>query len=158
MLPAFAAIPNPPPLRRVPVRGDGRCLYRAIAKNLAHTEGRPLSDNLERKDADALRNIAWKCICVDRTKEFISRHVIEGSITSYCSQMRNPTFYGGEAEMLALSDFLKRPIMVYLQDRGHLRNIATYGDKYNKSSKSHREKPIRLLYVNGNHYDALLYR
>ncbi|CAN8076658.1 unnamed protein product [Agarophyton chilense] len=147
-----------PPLRVVPVRGDGRCLYRAIAKNLASTDGRRLSENLERADADALRDIAWREICVERKKEFRAKQVIEGNLSSYCANMRNPRFYAGEAEMLALSDALRRPIMVYLRTaQGQLRNIITYGDQYTKGRFSAR-KTIRVLYMNGNHYDALLPR
>lgn len=157
--------PSPPSLRIVPVRGDGRCLYRAIAKNLANRDGRRLSENLERADADALRNIAWRAICVDRSKEFIAKHVIEGKFSTYCAQMRSPSFYGGEPEMLALADVLKIPIKVYLLlDRGQLKNIVTYGEQYaSKKKRSSRRKAsssgaIRLLYANGNHYDALLPR
>lgn len=146
-------------LRVVHVRGDGRCLYRAIAKGLASSEGRRLSENLERADADALRNMAWKAICVDRTKEFASKNVIEGSLTTYCRQMRAPTFYGGEAEMLALADELKVPIRVYLDLGGELKNIVTYGKKYGKkSSRTGRDVDVRVLYANGNHYDVLLPR
>lgn len=146
-------------LRVVHVRGDGRCLYRAIAKNLASSEGRRLSENLERADADALRSMAWKAICVDRVKEFASKHVIEGSITSYCRQMRAPSFYAGEAEMLALSDVLKVPIKVYLDLGGELKNIATYGQKYGKrKSTAGRDVAVRVLYANGNHYDAIIPR
>lgn len=147
-----------PPLRVVPVRGDGRCLYRAIAKNLASSDGRRLSENLERADADALRDIAWREICVERRREFRSRQVIEGSLSAYCANMRNPRFYAGEAEMLALADVLKRPIMVYLRTaQGQLRNIVTYGEEYGKGKRSTR-RTIRVLYINGNHYDALLPR
>ena len=162
-MPLFASAPTPASLRVVTVRGDGRCLYRAIAKNLASLEGRKLSERLERADADALRNIAWKAICIDRSKEFVANHVIEGSLSAYCAQMRNPAFYGGEAEMLALSDVLKQPIKVYLKaDRGQLRNIVTYGERYiskrKAASRGKRDHVIRVLYMNGNHYDALLPR
>ena len=164
---ATTPTPTPPPeLRIVPVRGDGRCLYRAIAKNLASTDGRRLSEDLERADADYLRKVAWKTICYDRSKEFEAKHVIEGSLKAYCAQMRNPTFYAGEAEMLALTDVLKRPIQVYLRSsRGELRNIQTYGQQYAaiKTPKGRRKvtkivPAIRVLYTNGNHYDALLVR
>lgn len=146
-------------LRVVQVRGDGRCLYRAIAKGLASSEGRRLSENLERADADALRSMAWKSICVDRVKEFASKQVIEGSLTLYCRQMRAPTFYAGEAEMLALADILKIPIKVYLDLGGELKNIVTYGEKYGKrKDRTAKDTAVRVLYANGNHYDALIPR
>lgn len=157
----LAQIPIPPAhnisarLRITSVRGDGRCLYRAIAKNLAALEDRPLSERLERADADALRALAWKAMCVDRLKEFQRNNAVEGSLTSYCRAMRSPTFYAGEAEMLALVDVLQVPIAVFIQvARGELRNIATYGAKYGKKGGP----GVRVLYVNGNHYDAILPR
>lgn len=165
-VPPAVALPAPPPppssssnLRVVRVRGDGRCLFRAIAKNLAAADARVLPENLEREDADALRAFAWKAICVNRRNEFVKRHVIEGSIDSYCAQSRNPTFYGGEAELLALADVLKRPIRVFLRTDTGLRNIMTYGEAYAKKTRVKKgDGAIRLLYVNGNHYDAILPR
>lgn len=151
---------HPPPLRHVPVRGDGRCLFRAIAKNLARADGRRLSEQLERADADYLRNLAWTAICKRRRQEFVKRHVIEGNIASYCAISRNPTFYAGEPELLALADELKKTICVYLRvEGGQLRNIMTYGEQYKPKVKpKNGDGSIRLLYVNGNHYDALLTR
>lgn len=149
---------NPPPqanLRVVRVRGDGRCLYRAIAKNLACLEDRSLSERLEREDADALRQMAWKEICVDRTNWFKSRHVIEGSINAYCSQMRNPQFFAGEAEMLALSERLAVPISVYMNVDGRLKAVVTYGEQFFKKKNN---AVVRVVYSNGNHYDAVLPR
>lgn len=143
-------------LRVLRIKGDGRCLYRSIARVIAHAEGRSLSDKLEREDADALRSIAWKAMCVDRRKEFEHRNIVEGSIAAYCSQMRNPTFFAGEAEMLALSDALRLPIAVFLQDqRGKFRNIMTYGEKYASLRKT-GPKLVRVLYNGSNHYNAVV--
>lgn len=144
------------PFRVVQVRGDGRCLYRAIAKGLANNEGRRLSESLERADADALREMAFRAVCVDRFNEFAAKQVVEGSLKHYCRRMRVPTFYAGEAEMLALADVLKVPIRVYLISRGELRNIITYGEKYGKRMKTGKGSDVCVLYSNGNHYDALL--
>lgn len=161
----LASIPAPPIIPRalqisssvriVQVRGDGRCLYRAIAKNLAALENRRLPEHLERADADALRNMAWRAICVDRASEFERKHVVEGSLSAYCRAMRAPTFYAGEAEMLALADVLRVPIRVFIDvGRGNLKNVVTYGDKYAKG----RSSGVRVLFVNGNHYNAILPR
>lgn len=140
-------------LRVVQVRGDGRCLYRAIAKSLAHEEGRRLPERAEKQDADALRDIAWRVICVDNIAEYKKNHAIEGDIRVYCSQMRNPTFFAGEAEMLALSGVLKLPISVYLETaRGKFRNIITYGEDHMKAAKG---KTIRVLYNGTNHYNTV---
>jgi OTU-like cysteine protease len=165
-LPALAW--NPPParggvradasaqhLRVVQIRGDGRCLFRAIARGIAHAERRQINEALEREDADALRGMAWKSMCVDRRKEFESQNIVEGNFSNYCQQMRSPSFFAGEAEMLALSDSLRIPIAVYLQDRkGGLRNIATYGGKYTKLRKL--DMTVRVLYNGTNHYNSVL--
>lgn len=144
-------------LRQVSVKGDGRCLFRAIAKNLAKFDNRQLPEHLERADADFLRKLAWTSICKKRREEFVKKHIIEGNITSYCAVSNKPSFYAGEPELLALADELKIPISVYLKvDGGQIRNIATYGQQYSKSRSNNQS--VRLLYVNGNHYDALLSR
>lgn len=134
------------------VKGDGRCLYRSIARSLADEERRELPPKLETADADALRHLAWRTMCVDRAQEFMRRHVVEGSLKSYCAAMRSTTFYAGEAEILALSDALKIPIRVFLESGRGMRNIATYGEQY-KSKKT-----IRVLYNGTNHYNAVLKR
>lgn len=143
-------------LRVLQIRGDGRCLYRSIARAIAHAEGRTLSERLEREDADALRSIAWKAMCVDRRKEFEQRNIVEGSMETYCSEMRSPTFFAGEAEMLALSDALRLPIAVFLRDRhGKFRNIMTYGEKHASLRKT-GPKVVRVLYNGTNHYSAVV--
>jgi hypothetical protein len=143
-------------LRVVHVRGDGRCLYRSIARGLAAAEGRTLSERFEREDADALRDIAFKSMCVDRKKEFEARHIVEGSLSAYCSQMRSTSFFAGEAEMLAISDALKIPIGVYIKDqRGSLRNIMTYGEQYKAVRK---DMVVRVAFNGYNHYDSVILR
>lgn len=140
----------------VRVKGDGRCLYRSIARSLAAEERRELPAKLETDDADALRKLAWHSICVERASEFMRKNIVEGSLRNYCAQMRSPTFFAGEAEILALSDALKTPICVFLDaGRGTLRPMATYGEKYRKRSSG---KLIRVLYNGHNHYNAVVLR
>lgn len=156
--PSMLAWHPPTGLKRVVVRGDGRCLFRAIAKNLANADDRKLPEYLELADADALRNVAWESICHRRRNEFIARNIIEGNITHYCTISRNPSYFAGEPELFALADELRRPIKIFLKTaEGKMKNIVTYGDKYKLKKKPKRgDGVIRLLYVDGNHYDALL--
>lgn len=149
---------SPEALRLVPTTGDGRCLFRAIAKCLAFYGKRPLPENLERADADVLREAAFQEICQLRRQEFQKKHVIEGDIRTYCAQLRSPEFYAGEPEMYALADVLERPIEVYLvhpQNRTLLK-IVEYGTAYSK--KKIGNEPIRVAYNGTNHYSALLPR
>lgn len=148
-------------MTHVRVRGDGRCLFRAIAKGLAFLNGKELGEGHERADADYLRKVAWNVICKQRRSEFERRNIVEGSLTSYCAASRHPTFYGGEPELFALADELRIPIAVYLRaNDGRLQNIVTYGEEYyqklQKLNPKVKNPAIRLLYVNGNHYDALI--
>lgn len=47
-------------LRVLKVKGDGRCLFRSIARNLALLSGRNLPERLEKQDADFLREAAYQ--------------------------------------------------------------------------------------------------
>eukprot|EP00871_Galdieria_phlegrea_P004702 jgi/Galph1/5232/GphlegSOOS_G3879.1 len=139
-------------LRRISVKGDGRCLFRAVAKCLAINEGRQLTEQLEVADADALRKEAWKVICVEKRPLFEKSMIIEGNIHNYCRHLLRPDFYGGEPEMLVLSEVFQSPIQVYISDgKGDYRKIVEYGKEF----LSKGVKPIRLLYNGVNHYDAL---
>lgn len=125
-------------LRVVKVTGDGRCLFRAIAKGLAHAGGRPLPAHLERADADALREAAYQQVCVLRRDEFRKKAIVEGDMARYCSQMRDPQFYGGEPEMYALAAVLEVPIEVYIphpQQRQALVKIVEYGSEFRGEGK-----------------------
>ncbi|GJQ09806.1 hypothetical protein GpartN1_g1597.t1 [Galdieria partita] len=139
--------------RKVSVKGDGRCLFRAIAKCLAHNEGRALPEHLEVADADALRREAYKIICVEQRAKFEKNMLIEGNIRHYCQELLKPSFYGGEPEIWVLSEVFQVPIQVYLQtEDGEYRKIVEYGKQFwNKGGGL----PVCLLYNGINHYDAL---
>eukprot|EP00286_Rhodomonas_abbreviata_P028728 CAMPEP_0181305866 /NCGR_PEP_ID=MMETSP1101-20121128/9972_1 /TAXON_ID=46948 /ORGANISM="Rhodomonas abbreviata, Strain Caron Lab Isolate" /LENGTH=241 /DNA_ID=CAMNT_0023411839 /DNA_START=13 /DNA_END=738 /DNA_ORIENTATION=- len=149
--PQAAAPPGNTVLKVYPIKGDGRCMFRAISRALAHSEKRPLSDKFEEEDADFLRKSAWQVICVDKRDAFEQAKVIEGNMASYCQSMTSPNFFGGEPELFVLAEELRRPITVYVPQQGGFKAIVEYGSKYVK------ERPrIRILYNGQNHYDALL--
>lgn len=138
-------------LRVHPIKGDGRCMFRAIAQSLAHVEGRPLTTAFQTKDADALRKAAMYVICNEKRDAFEQAKVIEGDMKQYCRNMNSPNFFGGEPELFVLAEELRRPIAVYVPQGGGFKAIVEYGAKYA------RERPrIRILYNGQNHYDALL--
>lgn len=141
-------------LRRVPIKGDGRCLYRAISQGIAYEDGRNLSQRWETEDADALRLLAFNIICKQKRGEYKTNMVIEGNVDRYCSRMLSPKFFAGEVEMKELADALKRPIAVFIQQGGAgYRNIVTYGEKWGQSRK---RNPVKLLYNGQNHFDLLI--
>ena len=141
-------------LRRITIKGDGRCLYRAIARGVAYEDGRSLPQKWEVEDADALRLLAYTIICKRKRNEYNRSMLIEGNVENYCRMMLNPKFFAGEVEMREIADALKRPISVYIpQQGGSFRNIVTYGEKW-KAVKS--RKAVRVLYNGHNHYDLLV--
>ncbi|EME30282.1 peptidase [Galdieria sulphuraria] len=144
-------------LRKVSVKGDGRCLFRAIAKCLAHNEGRALPERLEVADADALRKEAHKIICIEQREKFEKSMIIEGNLRRYCQELLKPSFYGGEPEIWVLSEVFQVPIQVYLQtENGEYKKIVEYGKSFWNKKEGGGVLPIRLLYNGVNHYDALL--
>ena len=141
-------------LQRIQIAGDGRCLFRSIARAMAVIDNpwEPMSAEQEKQKADALRALAHKTISVDRKTWFESKGVIEGNFKEYCRQMKEPHFFGGEAELVALSGSLQRAITVFMPDmQGGFRSIAEYGTEHSGNGKL-----IRVLYNGKNHYDCLI--
>lgn len=156
-------------LRIVQVKGDGRCLFRALAKGLTHKQGVHISGDREDYAADELRMAVHDALCRsdERAKSFdevdYSIENFDGGKNKYCVRLNRPDFWGGEVEILVLSKMLHTPIYVYksaeeagLGGYGYTR-IAAYGEEWErKDGKGGMGKPIKVLYGNGNHYDALL--
>lgn len=153
-----------------PVRGDGRCLFRAVVKGRAHNAGRlgRWSERIERDEADALRRRVVDELVVHRA--LLAQYCVLGlgadgggatpagdaAFGDYCRRMRQPKTYGGEPELLMAALLLHCPIAVYVRAGGAappaarpLRQIQVYGRQY-------ATIPVYLLYSDGVHYDALL--
>ncbi|RDX79216.1 OTU domain-containing protein, partial [Mucuna pruriens] len=117
------------------IPGDGRCLFRSVARGACLRSGRPPpSESTQRELADDLRARV--------ADEFIKRR----EETEW-----KPHVWGGEPELFIASHVLQMPITVYMYDKdaGGLISIAEYGQEYGK------ENPIRVLYHGFGHYDAL---
>lgn len=136
-------------LRRSNVRGDGRCLFRALSRCRAVSKGRAIpGERVEREEADRLRERAVAELIKQR--ELLDRFfVIEGDFGQYLKKMSHPRTYGGEPELLMLAKVLHVPIAVYILKGNSYRQIQVYGKQY-------RGEPLRILYSDGIHYDALL--
>ncbi|XP_031738068.1 OVARIAN TUMOR DOMAIN-containing deubiquitinating enzyme 3 isoform X2 [Cucumis sativus] len=103
------------------VTGDGRCLFRALAKGMAFNRGIPLRPFEEKNDADDLRMAVKEVIC-DNGKEkrqyeaALIAITVEEPLERYCQRIRTPDFWGGESELLVLSKLCKQPIIVYIPE------------------------------------------
>ncbi|PRW56548.1 OTU domain-containing [Chlorella sorokiniana] len=154
-------------LRVVKVAGDGRCMFRALAQGLARNQGRFLGQAAEEQEADQLRLAVAEALCrtAARRNEFASAvYAVEAEdkLQNYCRRIMAPTFWGGEPELLVLSQMLRVPILVYIPSREAGKSgrgfvvIQQYGDKWSKTKSGKAKRPVRLLYSGSNHYDLLL--
>ncbi|CAL4938673.1 unnamed protein product [Urochloa decumbens] len=138
------------------VTGDGRCMFRALAKGMAKNKGIPLTPREEVKDADDLRMAVKEIICDSETErqkyeEAVIAITVEQSLRRYCQRIRRPDFWGGESEFLVLSRLCRQPIIIYIPEREyHGRGngfipIAEYGLEFTKKSKNWKKKAPRFV-------------
>lgn len=135
--------------RPIEVRGDGRCLFRSVARARDVSRGNwDMSERAERETADDLR--ARTVRELKKHKALLTQfYVIETDFARYCKRMSNPRTFGGEPELLVLAKILHCPIAVYILVNGQYKQIQVYGRQY-------RAEPCRILYSDGVHYDALV--
>ncbi|OEL16382.1 hypothetical protein BAE44_0022601 [Dichanthelium oligosanthes] len=149
------------------VTGDGRCMFRALAKGMAKNKGIPLTPREEVQDADDLRMAVKEIICDSETKrQKYEEAVIAITVEQSLRRLGSYTF-------LVLSRLCRQPIIIYIPERElahiypvclqyHGRGngfipIAEYGLEFTKNSKNGKKKaPVRLLYSGRNHYDLLV--
>ncbi|AEC09481.1 putative OTU domain, papain-like cysteine peptidase superfamily, ubiquitin thioesterase OTU1 [Arabidopsis thaliana] len=153
------------------VKGDGRCLFRALVKGMAFNKGITLNPQRERDDADELRMAVKEVICNDpkereKYKEALVAITVDESLKRFCQRIGRHDFWGGESELLVLSKLCKQPIIVYIPEHEHGRGggygpgfipIQEYGSEFRGGwGKGKTNKNVvRLLYSGRNHYDLL---
>ncbi|CAL6293647.1 unnamed protein product [Bathycoccus prasinos] len=163
--------------QRVKIKGDGRCMFRALALGLAHISKLNLTSSEETREADTLRTAVFEQMCREEEKRkehaeatmSIKYGGDADGIEGYCRRIQKDDFWGGETELLVLAKLVKRPIMVYLP--AHMAKnaasgsgyvcIQTYGEEYakktnKKTGKVTERAPVRLLYDGSVHYDLLI--
>jgi hypothetical protein len=131
--------------QRIDVPGDNSCFFHAIGV-LLHTKGPYV-----------------KQLCINGIIQFADhshngtsiRQWIEMdgySVDKYVSQLKKPSFWGGAIEMHVLCTLLGKPIVVYELKPGNIGNkIAVFHEDLAKTCE-----PLSLLYLNKNHYAALV--
>jgi hypothetical protein len=153
------------------VMGDGRCMFRALVIGLALSKGKFVNKRSEESEADTLRVAAAEALC--RSSKIQDRYADSaftvkseyGSVDNYCSLVKTPDFWGGNAELMVLSEMLEQPITVYRPEkeaRGKGKGfvpLVYYGTEFllRKPKEGEKtKKPLALLYSKGNHYDLLV--
>jgi hypothetical protein len=151
------------------IKGDGRCMFRALAQgsyycDLLDAQKPPafLSPSEETVTADALRNK----ICTflldkkDHFSAFIDSDESEGgTFEKYVENMRHERTFGGETELAAAVDIIKRPISIFKLDPGkkEIALISEYSCSENVEKPG--DWPVPLVYHAGGpqsgHYDLL---
>ena len=143
-------------------------MFRALVIGLALSKGKFVNKRSEEFEADTLRIAAAEGICRSRA---IQDHKFAdsafnvkaeyGSVDNYCSLGKTPDFWGGNAELMVLSEMLEQPITVWRPEkeaRGKGKGfvpIVYYGMKP-RGDQAKAKKPVNLLYSKGNHYDLLV--
>ena len=156
------------------VMGDGRCMFRALVIGLALSKGKFVNKRSEETEADTLRIAAAEALCRSskiQDKYADSAYTVKseyGTVDAYCQLVRTPDFWGGNAELMVLSEMLEQPITVYRPEkeaRGKGRGFVPfvyYGTEFYgaqaaaKQKGGKAKKPVNLLYSRGNHYDLLV--
>jgi len=132
------------------VASDGHCLYRAVDHQLR------LFDDSVVYGYQHLRDLAATYIEAN-LNEFLpyidnDGDSTETSMKAYCSGVRGSE-WGGEVEIRALSQVLRRPITIHNRHGAEI----VYGDEF----RSLEQSPIRLVFHRhlmalGGHYNSVL--
>lgn len=134
-----------------PVEGDGRCLFRAVVLAFFLNRGQWRNPDELRNLADQLRHEAMNLM--ERCKSSFE-WIVEGDFDTYVARMRRPGVWGGEPELVVLSQVLLQPIIVHVTiptDASATVVVAEYGKEFRDSGP-----PIRVLYDGAEHYNALV--
>ncbi len=149
------------------VKPDGKCMFRALAQGMSRHKGDFLNVDSEESEADQLKLAVSDVLCTDesRRREFSDatyniEHGGSGDATfnAYCRRIQTDGFWGGAAELSALSQLLKVPITVYQPDpSAGYEPIVVYGQQFTVSRAGGKcRRMVNLLYSSGNHYDLLI--
>lgn len=97
----------------IKIAPDGRCLFRALASGMSYNQGYyTVGTEEEEKDADALRMATYDALCRNSKRQAQFKEAIfaakqEDNMPRYCARLQEPTFWGGNVEMLVISKMLQ---------------------------------------------------
>ena len=124
-------------LKIVEVEADGHCLYRAIGHylNKSHEQVRSLAADFLTADADSFA-------------PFLSEE--DGTFEEYVSKVRSSADWGGELELRALSNGLKRRITIYNSSKTPI----LIGEEFSEAGEM-KVSYHRYYYDLGEHYNIV---
>ncbi|KAL7458356.1 hypothetical protein ACHAWC_009940 [Mediolabrus comicus] len=125
----------------VEMDGDGNCLFRAISLQVYGDQG---------MHAEVRKN------CLDFMERDVSHFqdfVADEDFHDYIVRKRRIGVHGNHTEIQAMSELYNRSIEVFVPSKG-ITPINIFHEEYYKNNDA--DPPIRLLYMDGNHYNALI--
>ena len=164
----------------VPVAKDGNCQFSAIAAGMFDVRnseavqwGKVLREGINDllcglenpkwmtkwKNSLAAQIEAAAASMMRKTHGYINGSHDYTSYRSYCTEVKtNPSAFGYDATLLALSKMLERRIVVYIPDGKGKGDISLVYDTFLAFGKTVNDPPIylRLLPQNPPHYDLLV--
>uniref|UniRef100_A0A0R3RYK0 ubiquitinyl hydrolase 1 n=1 Tax=Elaeophora elaphi TaxID=1147741 RepID=A0A0R3RYK0_9BILA len=122
-----------------PVRGDGACLFRAVADQIYGDED--MHDDVRRLCMDYM----------EKNSDHFSQFVTE-DFHDYIARKRRRDAHGNHVELQAISEIFSRPIEIY-EYCTEPRNISS--SRLDASPSAEPNPPIRLSYHGAIHYNSI---
>jgi len=125
----------------VEMEGDGNCLFRAISLQVYGDQG---------MHAEVRKN------CLDFMQKDTSHFqdfVADEPFHQYIARKRLIGVHGNHTEIQAMSELYNRSIEVFVPPKG-ITPINIFHEEYYKNNDA--DPPIRLCYMDGNHYNAII--
>uniref|UniRef100_A0AAF5PJ11 ubiquitinyl hydrolase 1 n=3 Tax=Wuchereria bancrofti TaxID=6293 RepID=A0AAF5PJ11_WUCBA len=123
-----------------PVRGDGACLFRAVADQIYGDE--EMHDDVRRLCMDYM----------EKNSDHFSQFVTE-DFHDYVTRKRRRDAHGNHVELQAISEIFSRPIEIY-EYCTEPRNISS--SRLDSSPSAEPNPPIRLSYHGAIHYNSVI--
>uniref|UniRef100_A0A8R1XXM6 ubiquitinyl hydrolase 1 n=1 Tax=Onchocerca volvulus TaxID=6282 RepID=A0A8R1XXM6_ONCVO len=123
-----------------PVRGDGACLFRAVADQIYGDE--EMHDDVRRLCMDYM----------EKNSDHFSQFVTE-DFHDYIARKRRRDAHGNHVELQAISEIFSRPIEIY-EYCTEPRNISS--SRLDSSPSGEPNPPIRLSYHGAVHYNSVI--
>jgi hypothetical protein len=129
------------------IKGDGNCLYRAIADQIYGIDS-------------CFELVKSKCMdYLELEKDFFSQFIDGGKekFDEYILMKRMDGVWGDDIEIQALSELYNRPIEIFSHSKEPLKTFHENPDGFNRSTRESISKSkIRISYHGKAHYNSLI--